>query len=144
MYLQSIYSLSLFCNVFGLDLLYNYTIFFNRLLWSISASSTSILSIKILSPIIISSRIFLQKVLQLILVPYFLLVLKLLKLQLALLLDLELFLFVLFKRYTKRRMCKLCLFYYSAINSYSVIYSYLSILPDGNADICSFSVNIVL
>ena len=144
MYLQSIYSLSLFCNVFGLDLLYNYTIFFNRLLWSISASSTSILSIKILSPIIISSRIFLQKVLQLILVPYFLLVLKLLKLQLALLLDLELFLFVLFKCYTKRRMCKLCLFYYSAINSYSVIYSYLSILPDGNADICSFSVNIVL
>ena len=115
MYLQSIYSLSLFCNVVGLDLLYNYTIFFNRLLWSISASSTSILSIKILSPIIISSRIFLQKVLQLILVPYFLLVLKLLKLQLALLLDLELFLFVFFKCYTKRRICKLCLFCYSVL-----------------------------
>ena len=61
MHLQGIYSLSLFCNVVGLDLLYNYTIFFNRLLWSISTSSTSILSIKILSPIIISSSIFRKK-----------------------------------------------------------------------------------
>ena len=91
--------------------------------------------------------IFLEKVLQLILVLYFPLVLKLSKFRLVLILDLQLIFFFLFffffECFTEYRICKLSLLYYSAVRN-----SGLSILLANEVDIfaasllilcCSFS-----